>query len=67
MSPIVGEEGVSSEGMKKGVSLSIGHIMKDVFDGEIGLGSLLEVQWGGGIFIVIVCVSYVIIRVCAIK
>ena len=67
VSPIVGEKGISSKSMKEGVSLFTSHIMKNIFDGEIGLGMVLGVNRGGGILVVIVCLSSIVIHANAIK
>ena len=67
VSPIVGEKGISYESMKEGVSLCTSHIMKHIFDGEIGLGMELGVKAGGGILVVVVCLSSIVISASAIK
>ena len=67
VSPIVGEKGISSKGMKKGVPLFTSHIMKNVVDGEIGLGMVLGVKEGGGILVVVLCLSSIVINASAIK
>ena len=67
VSPIVGEKGISYKNMKEGVSLFTSHLMKNIFDGKIGLGMVLGVKRGGGILVVIVCLSSIVIHANAIK